>query len=62
MSRIAVVTGRPAIDQDVLDAPPHMIAEIINGALRLQPRPAAGGPPCARGIGPGRQDRRTFRL
>lgn len=28
--------------QDVLDAPEHMVAEIINGELRLSPRP--GGP------------------
>lgn len=26
--------------QDVLDAPPHMVAEVINGALHTQPRPA----------------------
>lgn len=26
--------------QDVLDAPPHKVAEIINGELRLSPRPA----------------------
>jgi hypothetical protein len=31
---------RPATYQDVLDAPPNMIAEIIRGALHLQPRPA----------------------
>jgi hypothetical protein len=30
---------RPATYQDVLDAPPHMVAEIIRGALHLQPRP-----------------------
>ena len=27
--------------QDVLDAPDHMVAELISGALHLQPRPAA---------------------
>jgi hypothetical protein len=27
--------------QDVLDAPEHQVAEIINGELRLSPRPAA---------------------
>ncbi len=32
---------RPATYQDVLDAPPNMIAEIIRGALHLQPRPAS---------------------
>jgi Uma2 family endonuclease len=30
---------RPATYQDVLDAPPGMIAELIRGALHLQPRP-----------------------
>ena len=32
---------RPATYQDVLDAPPNMVAEIIRGALHLQPRPAS---------------------
>jgi Uma2 family endonuclease len=31
---------RPATYQDVLDAPEHMVAELIRGALYLQPRPA----------------------
>jgi len=31
---------RIATYQDVLDAPPHMVAEVIGGELRLQPRPA----------------------
>ena len=31
---------RPATYQDVLDAPPNMVAEIVRGALHLQPRPA----------------------
>ena len=26
--------------RDVLDAPPHMVAEIVRGALHMQPRPA----------------------
>ena len=30
---------RRATYQDVLDAPPHMVAEIVHGALHLQPRP-----------------------
>ncbi|SDZ87745.1 Uma2 family endonuclease [Rubrimonas cliftonensis] len=30
---------RPATYQDVLDAPPNMVAELIRGALHLQPRP-----------------------
>jgi Uma2 family endonuclease len=32
--------GRPATYQDVLDAPPNMVAEIARGALHLHPRPA----------------------
>lgn len=31
---------RPATYQDVLDAPPNMVAELIRGALHLHPRPA----------------------
>jgi hypothetical protein len=31
---------RPATYQDVLDTPEHMVAELIRGALHLQPRPA----------------------
>jgi Uma2 family endonuclease len=30
---------RPATYQDVLDAPAHMVAEILDGELHLQPRP-----------------------
>ena len=26
--------------QDVLDAPPHMVAEVVGGALHTFPRPA----------------------
>jgi len=33
---------QPATYQDVLDAPEHMVAEIIGGELRVSPRP--GGP------------------
>lgn len=32
---------RPATYQDVLDAPEHMVAEILAGTLHLQPRPAS---------------------
>ncbi len=32
--------ARRATYQDVLDAPPHKVAEIVDGALHLQPRPA----------------------
>ncbi len=34
--------ARRATYQDVLDAPAHMVAEIVAGALHLQPRPAGG--------------------
>jgi Uma2 family endonuclease len=60
-------TKRPATYQDVLDAPPNMVAEIIQGVLHLQPRPASlharaasvlggkiGGPFDFNGDGPGR--------
>src|SRR6188474_2369596 len=54
---------RRASYADVLRAPPHMIAEVIDGELRLQPRPAKPhaaaasalgeelGPPFKRGRG-----------
>jgi hypothetical protein len=32
--------ARPATYQDILDAPPHMVAEIAGGRLHLHPRPA----------------------
>ena len=32
--------GRRATYQDVLDAPPHRVAEIVDGALHTHPRPA----------------------
>jgi Uma2 family endonuclease len=37
--QVAAKAGR-ATYQDVLDAPEHMVAELINGMLHLQPRPA----------------------
>ncbi len=37
----AAVTKRPATYQDVVDAPPHMVAQIVDGALHLHPRPAS---------------------
>lgn len=40
MSDTAVIAKRPAGYQDVLDAPDTMVAELIHGALHLQPRPA----------------------
>jgi len=54
---------RRATYQDVIDAPPHMVAEVIDGDLDLQPRPAKPhaaaatalgeelGPPFKRGRG-----------
>jgi Uma2 family endonuclease len=54
---------RRATYQDVIDAPPNMVAEVIDGELRLQPRPAKPhaaaattlgeelGPPFKRGRG-----------
>ena len=32
---------RPATYRDVLDAPPHMVAEVLAGTLHTQPRPAS---------------------
>jgi len=34
-------TVKPATYQDVLDAPPHKVAEVIQGVLHMHPRPAA---------------------
>jgi hypothetical protein len=45
----AIVRRRQATYADVLAAPRHMIAEIIDGQLRLQPRPA--GPHANAGMG-----------
>ncbi|MCY3671149.1 MAG: Uma2 family endonuclease [Alphaproteobacteria bacterium] len=33
--------ARRASYRDVLDAPPHMVAEVVEGALHMQPRPAS---------------------
>jgi len=40
MNRHAATDQAPATYQDVLDAPEYMIAELIEGALHLHPRPA----------------------
>jgi Uma2 family endonuclease len=32
--------ARPATYQDVLDAPPNMVAELVHGSLHVHPRPA----------------------
>lgn len=47
----AAVTKRPATYQDVLDAPPHMVAQIVDGALHLHPRPAARHSNVSSGLG-----------
>jgi Putative restriction endonuclease len=41
MNRQATTERRPATYQDVLDAPANMVAELIEGALHVQPRPAS---------------------
>lgn len=38
--RIAKPPQRRATYQDVLDAPPNRVAEVIDGTLHMQPRPA----------------------
>ena len=39
--RQAIQAKARATYQDVLDAPPHKIAEVIDGQLYMQPRPAS---------------------
>ena len=39
-TRPQALAPRQATYQDVLDAPAHLVAEIINGTLHTQPRPA----------------------
>ena len=41
LPKIAAPTHRSATYQDVLDAPPNKVAELIDGTLHMQPRPAA---------------------
>lgn len=41
MNERATIVRTPATYQDVLDAPPNMVAELVNGTLHLQPRPAS---------------------
>jgi Uma2 family endonuclease len=40
MNQRSTIIRRPATYQDVLDAPRHLVAELIHGALHLHPRPA----------------------
>ncbi|MBC6442649.1 MAG: Uma2 family endonuclease [Rhodobacteraceae bacterium] len=49
----AARTARPGAPgyQDVLDAPPHMVAQIIEGTLHTQPRPAPPHALASSGLG-----------
>ena len=40
MNMHADIASRPVSYQDVLDAPPHRVAEIVNGVFYLQAKPA----------------------
>jgi Uma2 family endonuclease len=40
MNERAEIVRQPATYQDVLDAPPDMVAELVGSALHLSPRPA----------------------
>ena len=44
-------TERRATYQDVLDAPPHVVAEVMSGTLHTQPRPASRHAWASSGIG-----------
>ena len=41
MNERTTLIRRPATYQDVLDAPPHKVAELIRGTLLPHPRPAS---------------------
>ena len=49
--RIAAPAHRRATYQDVLDAPPNKVAEVIDGTLYMQPRPAAPHARASSGMG-----------
>ncbi|MCY4196868.1 MAG: Uma2 family endonuclease [Rhodobacteraceae bacterium] len=53
MNRMTAATRaeRPATYQDVLDAPPHMVAEVLSGTLYTQPRPAERHALASSGLG-----------
>lgn len=51
MTRHDLIVKAPATYQDVLDAPEDMVAEIVDGALSLQPRPAPRHTLAASGLG-----------
>ena len=50
-AREAKPAKKPATYQDVLDAPPNMVAEVLGGALYTLPRPAAPHALAASGLG-----------
>ena len=49
--RAPAAAPRRATYQDVLDAPPDMVAEVVGGTLRTQPRPAALHARASSGLG-----------
>ena len=51
MARQALRQGRRATYQDVLDVPPHMVAEVLDGTLHTQPRPASRHAWASSGLG-----------
>ena len=51
MARAKHKETRGATYQDVLDAPPHMVAEVIAGTLHTHPRPAMRHARASSGIG-----------
>ena len=60
MTRLDHIAKRPATYDDVLAAPPHMVAELIHGALILHPRPAPRHARAYSGLDV--EDRRSVRL
>ena len=51
MASQALRQGRRATYQDVLDVPPHMVAEVLDGTLHTQPRPASRHAWASSGLG-----------
>ncbi|MFT3974840.1 MAG: Uma2 family endonuclease [Amaricoccus sp.] len=51
MNERPTIVRQPATYQDVLDAPENMVAELIDGTLYLQPRPASPHARMASGLG-----------
>mgnify|MGYP002632955468 CR=1 FL=1 len=48
---MGIPAARSATYQDILDAPPHLVAEIVDGELSLSPRPAPPHALAASGLG-----------